>query len=53
MSLLVISEILGLILNTVTADGKYCLVMVRIYRNKLKCNYLRNKTLFGNVLLHF
>ena len=37
MSLLVICEILGQVINTFTADNKYSL------RNQYKYNYLRNK----------
>ena len=46
MSLLILSEILELFVNPLTADYKYsfCIFVVGgIYRNQVKSNYPRNK----------
>ena len=51
--LLVISEILRLIVNILTADYMYSLCIGWICSNQLKCNYLRNKTISLNFSLHF
>ena len=41
-SVLVVSEILGLIFNILTPDEKYCLsVKASVYINQFKCNYLQ------------
>ena len=53
MSLLVISEILGLFGNKLTAENKYSLrnSEVKIYSKQFKCNYLVKKKLFHGFLL--
>ena len=43
--LLVRSEILGLFLNTLTANNKYCRCNRENFRNKVKRNYLKNQKL--------
>ena len=50
MSLLVICEILGLLVDTLIS---ILFVIRRIYCNQFKCNYLRNKMFFLNFLQHF
>ena len=53
-SVLVVSEILRLFVNILTPNDKYSLsVKAGIYRNQLKCNYLKIKGYFPNFLLHF
>ena len=47
MSLLVISEILGVLVNSFTADDKYSLCNSENSCNQFKCNYLRNKKIFS------
>ena len=49
MSLLVIYELLGLFVNTLTADYNYCRCnRENLLRNQFKCNYLKKKNLFVN-----
>ena len=52
MSLLMIFEILGLFVNTLTPDDKYCFVIWKINRNQFKSNYLRKEKSFPNFLLN-
>ena len=51
MSVSVISEILGLFVNTLLMTS-ILLVIVRIYCKQFKCNDLRNKIFFLNYLPH-
>ena len=53
MSALVWSDILGLFVNTLTADNKYSRCNVHNFANKFKRHYLNNKRLFEDFLLHF
>ena len=53
MYLLVICEILGLFVNTLTVDDKYFLRKVGICRNHIKCNYLKNQKLFFEFFARF
>ena len=50
-SLLAMFQVVGLFVNTLTANGKYSFLNRGIYRNQFKCNYLRNKKLFLNFFL--
>ena len=50
---LVRSEVLGQLVNTLTADYNILLRIGRIYRNKFKRWYLKNPKLFLDFLLHF
>ena len=52
MSLLVIYEILGMFVNTMTADNKSSLHIVRTHGNQCKCNDLRRKT-YSNLFVSF
>ena len=52
-SLLVISKISKLFPNTLSADGKYSLLIETIERNQFIWNYLENKKLFFNFFLDF
>ena len=47
VSLVVICKILGLFVNTMTADDKYYLLKGTIYCNILRYNYLRKKKFFS------
>ena len=53
MSLLVIYELLGLFINTLAANDKYFFRIVTNCGNQFKCNHLKNKKIFLNVLLHY
>ena len=53
MSVLVITGILGLFVNTMIAGDKNSFVIVRTYSIQFKYNCLRNKKLLWNFLLHF
>ena len=53
MSLLVISEFLGLFVNTLTADNKSSLRNSENLRYQFKCNFLRNKKLFSEFFTGF
>ena len=54
MSALVLSEILTLFVNTLTAHNKYSRCNVqKISRNKFKRHYLKNKRLFMDISLPF
>ena len=53
VSLLVICEIIGNLVNTLTGDGSILFVIVRICSNQFKCNYLKIKKTFLNFLLSF
>ena len=46
MSLLVISQILGLFVNTFTVDHLYFPVILRIYSSQFKCIFLGYKFMF-------
>ena len=46
-SLLAMFQVVGLFVNTLTANGKYSFLNRGIYRNQFKCNYLRNKKTFS------
>ena len=52
-SLLVICKISKLFPNTLSADGKYSLLIETIQRNEFRWNYLENKNLFCDFFLHF
>ena len=43
MSLLVMPKILILFFNTLAANDKFSIVIVRIFDNQFKCNYVMNK----------
>ena len=53
ISLLEIFEILGLFVNTLTADDEYSLCKSENLPPQLKYNFLTNKKLFPNLLFHF
>ena len=53
MSLLVICEPLGLFVYTLTADDKYFVRNSENFLHSKKCNNLKSKNLFVNILLHF
>ena len=53
ISLLEIFEILGLFVNTLTADDEYSLCKSENLPPQLKDNFLTNKKLFPNLLFHF
>ena len=53
VSLLEIFEILGLFVNTLTADDEYSLCKSENLPPQLKYNFLTNKKLFPNLLFHF
>ena len=53
MILLAICEILGRFVNTFTADDKYVFIIVRIWRDPFKCNYLKNKQKISKFLPPF
>ena len=54
MSPLVIGEILGVSVNTLTGDGKYPVqVSCSIYHSQFKCNYIKNENYVLNFLFHF
>ena len=46
------SEIIGMFVNTWTADYKYPLRIRRICRSLFKCNYLKNKKHFLGFSFH-
>ena len=48
MSPLVLGEILGVFLNTLTSDGKYHVQGCENLQLKFQCNYLKNKNIFSN-----
>ena len=52
-SLLVRSDILGLLDNTSSADDKYLIIIGRIYSNQFKCNYLKSQNNFVHILFNF
>ena len=52
-SLLVICKISKLFPNTLSADGKYSLLIKTIQRNEFRWNYLENKKVFWNCFLDF
>ena len=52
MSLLLIAELSGLFVNTLTADDKFFVVIATICQNQFNWNCLKKK-LFVNFLLHF
>ena len=52
MSVLEISEILGLFVNTSTTMTSIPIVIGNIYGNQFKCNYLRNNKCFLNFGRH-
>ena len=53
MSLLVKSGILGLFVNTLTADAKYYRHNRGNLPNQFKCIYFKNENIFLTILLHF
>ena len=50
-SVLVTSEILELLVNTLTAEYKYSVAICIISRKKFKCSYLKNEKLFRDFLV--
>ena len=50
MSSLVLAEILGVFVNTLTADATILFQIARISNSQFKCNYLKNDKLFLNFL---
>ena len=53
MSPLVLGWLLGVFVNTLTADGKILFKIVRIWNSQFKCKYLKNQKHFLNFLFHF
>ena len=53
MSPIVLDEILGVFLNTLTADGMYPLRIDRKCNSQVKWTYLKNQKLFLDFLFHF
>ena len=53
MSLLVISEILGLFLNTLTTDEKYSLRNSENLSESIKMQLSKKQKTFSGLLLHF
>ena len=53
MSVLVVSEILGLFVNTFTASDKCSLCNKSFFLNQFQNNYIRNNKRFGTFLVHF
>ena len=53
MSPVVLTEILGKFVNTLTATASILSKVVRICNSQFKCNYLKNKKLFLNFLFDF
>ena len=53
MSPVVLTEILGKFVNTLTATASIMSKVVRICNSQFKCNYLKNKKVFLNFLFHF
>ena len=53
MSPVVLTEILGKFVNTLTATASIMSKVVRICNSQFKCNYLKNKKLFLNFLFDF
>ena len=53
MSMILIFEILEFLVQILTADDKYSLLIETIYRNQFICNYLRKKSfpLFSSPIL--
>ena len=50
---LVRSEVLGQLVNTLTADYKHSALIGRIYRNKFKRRYLNNAKTFSRLFIAF
>ena len=51
--LLETSEVLGLFVNTLTAEDKYACYKMEKVTQATQCNYLNNEKFFINFLLHF
>ena len=50
---LVLCEILGLSVHTLTSDGKYLVQACEILQLRFKCNFLKNEKNFLQFLFHF
>ena len=53
MSPLMLGEILGVFVNTLTADSKYPVQISRICHSQFKGNYLKKEKHFLNFLFRF
>ena len=53
ISPLVLGEISGVLLNTLSADGKYPFRYIENWNSQFKCQYLKNERLFLTFLFHF
>ena len=53
LSLLLISEISGLFVNTLTADDKYCLRNLEKYLQSIKMQLFKRESFFPIFLFHY